>query len=451
MYEHHVAYFWAGKADVFARVAEEVLARHADSGPAALYIAQYLFHGLERRGRAIEILQAADAKHLLDDEGHSRLVYFLHFDNRYAESIPLLQPLVAAKPDDLDRRVLLLRAYHRSGRQTDLLALLRETDERFRKPPLWGLNVLATLAESCRENGLFSQGVAYFKELIPQYERARPNRGVGDGNLANYYAGLAQCHAGLKQTAEAVEAASAAIVAWGPNRQNRQHALTTLRQVLTDAPDLDGFVRLLDKLAAESGADKPIIRKAVGQVYLARNQFPAALVQLRLTAELQPDDTEARQLLVECLDKQGDKAAAAREVLAAAQLFRRDIGRYRDLGQRLAVLNQPEESERAYTSIVEALPTEAESHQLLAEVRQGQNRWPEAIRHWQRTAELRSLEPTGLLGLAAAQVHEKQWAAAADTLRKLRAKPWPERFREALNQLGNLEKQVEQRLRRNDE
>ena len=40
---------------------------------------------------------------------------------------------------------------------------------------------------------------------------------------------------------------------------------------------------------------------------------------------------------------------------------------------------QSKETKRAYTSIVEVLPSEAESHALLAEIREAQNRWREAI------------------------------------------------------------------------
>ena len=50
---------------------------------------------------------------------------------------------------------------------------------------------------------------------------------------------------------------------------------------------------------------------------------------------------------------------------------------------------------------VEVLPQETESHTMLAEIRQNQNRWDDAIGHWQRVAELRALEPTGPLDAAA--------------------------------------------------
>ena len=88
------------------------------------------------------------------------------------------------------------------------------------------------------------------------------------------------------------------------------------------------------------------------------------------------------------------------------------------------------------TSIVEVLPNESESHQMLAGIREQQNRWPEAIAEWEHVARLRVLEPTGLLKLAAAQIHERLWDKAQQTLRKLDANNWPERFGDVLPHAG---------------
>ncbi len=81
---------------------------------------------------------------------------------------------------------------------------------------------------------------------------------------------------------------------------------------------------------------------------------------------------------------------------------------------------------------------------MLAEIRESQNRWSEAINQWQHVARLRALEPAGLLRLAAAQVHQKQWDAAAETVRQLRAKTWPSRFGNTENQIQELERQIKQ-------
>jgi hypothetical protein len=126
------------------------------------------------------------------------------------------------------------------------------------------------------------------------------------------------------------------------------------------------------------------------------------------------------------------------------QLSRRDINLYKELGRRLAELHEDREAERAYTSIVEVLASESESHALLAEIRESQNRWSDAIEQWRAVARIRALEPTGLLRLAAAQVHENKWAAAAETVRQLRAKTWPPRFGNTENQIQELERQIQQ-------
>src|SRR5207253_1680308 len=142
----------------------------------------------------------------------------------------------------------------------------------------------------------------------------------------------------------------------------------------------------------------------------------------------QPNDAETQALLLTCYDKMGNQEGAAAQLLEALQLSRRDVKGYQNLGRRLEALNRVEEAERAYTSMVEVLPNEAEGHALLAEVRQGQDRWDEAAAHWEQVARLRALEPTGLLKLTAAQIHLRQWDRAAQTLQKVGARSWPARF-----------------------
>ncbi len=146
----------------------------------------------------------------------------------------------------------------------------------------------------------------------------------------------------------------------------------------------------------------PIVRKAIGQIFAEKQQYTKAIAQLKIACELQPNDTETYQQLIDCYDKQGDKAGAMEQLLQAVQLSRRDIKLYQNLGKRYESLGKGKETERAYTSIVEVLPNESESYTLLAEIRQEQNRWPEAIACWKQVAKLRSLEPRGLLKLASA-------------------------------------------------
>lgn len=317
----------------------------------------------------------------------------------------------------------------------ELLALLKETDAFFHEKDRWTEPTIHGFAKSTLENRLFEQSVGYFKELIALHERTQPNRGIGNDVLAGYYSDLAEAYAGLNKTPEAVEAAGGAIVAWGADRRKRGDALETLKNVLLRSPDLDAFVAHFDK----EKQDSAIIRKALGQAYGQKKEWAKAIQQLEKAAQLQPNDAEVHRLLVSFHDETGDKQGAIGRLLQAVQVSRRDIKLYEDLGRRYAALGQANEAERAYTSIVEVLPTESESHALLATIREKQNRWKDAIEHWEQVARLHSLEPTGLLRLAAAQIHEKQWDKARETLRQLDTRTWPARF-------GNVQQQVD-RLR----
>jgi tetratricopeptide (TPR) repeat protein len=444
-YHRQYHFFWPEKEADFAKVAEDVLAKRPQSGATAAYVADYLYHGLGRSDRAIEVLADAHKRKLLDESGQVQLVHFLHEHNRYRESIPLLQPLVERVPEDLSYRTLLMRAYFRTNRGADLLTLLKQTDAFLHQKDRWTEAAMAALATSCLETGLFAESAAYWNEVIPLHQRTQPRRGVGNGTLSNYYTGLARAWAGLGKTAEAVDAAAGAVVSWGPTHQNRAGALEALREVLRDSPDLDAYVAARDRQVAATGMDSAVIRKALGRAYMDKTAYGKAITQFAHAATLQPNDPETHRLLLDCCDKKADKDGAILALFAAVEASRRDIGLFRELGRRLK--DQPKEAERAYTSIVEVLPSESESHALLAEVRQEQDRWPEAIAQWEQVTRIRALEPTGLLKLAAAQVHQGQWDQAAQTVGKVKARTWPARFGDVGAEVRKLEEHIKARRR----
>ena len=391
IYARNYGNFWAEKEPAFAEVAEDVLAKRVQSGTAVQRVADYLYHGLNRYARAIEILLAAHKQKLLDETGQIQLVLFLHGQNRHAESIPLLEPLVERSPENLSYRVQLMSAYAHSNRRADLKTLLKQTDAFFHKNDRWNEGVMATLGASCLDNELYAEAAAYYNEAIPLHQRTPPRRGIGNGVLSSYYAQLARAWSGLGKTAEAVDAASGAIVSWGHAHHNRAQAIEALQQVLRESADLDGYVAALDKQTAANGTDSAIVRKALGQVYLKTAAFPKAIAQLRLAIALQPNDAESHRLLIDAINPQHDKDGVILALLDAVGVLRRDVGLYQELGRHLA--DQPKEAERAYTSIVEVLPSESESHAMLAEVRQGQNRWPEAIAQWEQVVRIRAWSP----------------------------------------------------------
>ena len=342
----------------------------------------------------------------------------------------------------MDYRTRLMDSYFHTQQPQKVRDLLKQTDAHFHKLG-WNEGTMRPLAEITLSCELFTESAAYWKEAIAAHEQSQPNRGIGNGTLSSYYSQQGRAFAGLKDFPKAVNAAYSAIVSWGPNQDERRRALDTLKQVIRDCPDLASLTKHWDDEAARTKLENPIVRKVFGQVLLEKN-FPAqAVLQLRLALEIQPNDLETHDALIAALDAIGDKPAAVEQLLESLKLNRREIARFKAAGERFTQLENPLDAERAFTSIVESLPLEADSHSLLAEVRESQNRWPDAIAHWQRAAEFRALEPEPLLRLAAAQVHEKQQAEADVTLRKLEAKTWDSRFGDVAGRTRELRQRAD--------
>jgi len=210
--------------------------------------------------------------------------------------------------------------------------------------------------------------------------------------------------------------------------------LDVLREVLKESLNLDAYVADVDKKAAESQEDSAIIRKALGEVYFERMEFAKAAAQLKIAVELAPSDAAVHSKLVACYDELKNGPAAAEQMFAAVEVTRRDVELWASLATRLQTLGQADEAERARTTLVEMLPGETEGHAKLAVLRQEANRWDDAILHWREVATLRKLEPAGLLSLAAAELHQKQKAAADATLKQLESTDWPARFHDELRE-----------------
>lgn len=442
MYHNDYSYFWGGHEADYLAVAEAVYAERKQSGRSVKYIAQYVWHGLDEKPRAIEMLFVAHRDGLLDDDGQQQLITYLFESGRHAEAAPLLEALVAEHPDSMTYRTQLMVAYFHSERPAQLQELVTQTDAHFRQEGRWTESNMASLAAACVQCRLDEAAIGYWNEVIPLHQRTQPNQGIGNGTLSHYYQQLALAHSRLGHTAEAVDAASSAIVSWGSQQDRRNEAIATLQTVLRDAADLDAYVATLDAKAEESGQDSPVLRKEIGRVHHERNQHAAAARNLELALELSPGDQEIYPLLLKSYDALERKPDAIELLLSQIDIAPHQLSLYSQLAERLA--DDPLQAERAATSIVEVAPLEAENQQALAELRQTQSRWEDAVPLWRRAAELRSLEPTGLLGLAQAQLQAGQPEAARETLDQLRKQEWPSRFESDLStRLPELQQRIE--------
>jgi tetratricopeptide (TPR) repeat protein len=444
MYNKHSSYFWKEKADAFRTVAEEVWREQKKSGAATLYIAEYMWDGLEQRERAAEMLMLAYQEGLLDEAGQARLVEWLHGIGKFEESLPILEGLIKLNENQVRYRVQMMTVcFFRTNRPERQREVLVAADRYFHQPGKWVEDVVYQLAKGCLDVHYFKESVAYYLELIQMHKRGHPQREVGSAELSRYYRELSQAYAGLKMTADAVDAASGAVITWGRSNSNRAEALQALEYVVRSALDLDDYAKKIEADSKASGLENPLVRKAIGKAYLSKNNYKAAIQHLKAAAEAQPNDTEIHQALIEAYDRMGDKAGAIAQLLESVKLSPRDIQLYKALGERYATqLKNEVESERAYASMVEMLPHESESNTLLAEIRQGQGRWTEAMHHWRQVVRVRTLEPTGYIKLAEAQLHEKQYAEALETIKILESKSWPARFSDVEHQIRNLRQRI---------
>lgn len=432
--------FWKEKTADFAKAAEEVLGERRSSGRRAMIVATYLRHGLHMLPRATEILLIAHGKSLLDESAQSTLASWLHQENRYAEMIPILEPLVAAHPDNINYRTELMVAFFQSNRPEMVNDLYNKTLPYFHEAGRWTEGTVAQLARGCQGSNQWERAQQLFTEAIALHQRSNPTSGLNDNVLSDLYQNLAQVESRLNHTEAAVTAASAAIVCWDSRNELRQHALNSLKAVLNSAKDLDAYVAHLDAETAKTGQDSPILRKAIGETYQNRSKFEQAITQLKVAVELQPSDAAIHKALIACYDATKKPEEATGQLLKLIDLHAHDLTLYKQLADRLQ--GNEAEAERAATSIIESSPNEAETHSMMAEIRQVQDRWSEAIPHWQQVAELRKLEPTGLLKLANVQLHLKQYQAAKETVQKLKKTEWPNRFANVVNETRQLEERL---------
>jgi hypothetical protein len=424
-YGHNYTYLWKAHRADFILETEKILKNRDQTGDSVVYIAAYLYQILEH-DRCIEILFDAHRKKLLTDSHISTLVNYLHAKKRFGESIPLLEGLVDRSPNLLQYRTQLMHSYFHVERQQQMLTLLQNTHDHFHKENRWTESTMSHLAGACANCQLWEQCATYYSNAIMERRRTNPASASGDGTVSSYYSSQAEAYLQLGKTKEAVDAAASGIVSWGRNQNNRNAAVSTLQNVFVRVKDRDEYAIYLDAEAKRTQKDRPVVRKALGLAYQGQGEHAKAAAQLKIAIELQPNDAATHTALIDCYDSLNDQNSAIAATLAFLQFDRRNVQTYARLGERWK--EQTKQQERAFTGMVEMKPNEADSHTLLAEIRQRQDRWDLAIDHWQHVARIRSLEPTGLYQLISAQIHEGRIDDANRSIKKLEETNWPKRF-----------------------
>lgn len=440
-YDQRQGDYWSAKRSDFLRAALAVLDERRSSGASVAYIAEYLFRGLGAFDEAVVALLDAWRAERLDIAGRRFLCEYLQELERWGDSLPVVREAIVDEPGAADLHGRLVCAlFHTQGTDASALALA-QAEATLRELDAWHEDAVAILARTAADAELHDAASGLYGEVIALHTRNAPRRGVGDGVLSLYWREKSAVLARLGRTAEAVDAAAGAVVAWGQHQHERERELEQLRSVLASAEDLDAYLERFESEVVTTGLENPILRKAAGQVLLERRQFERAAAQLRAALESQPDDASTGELLIAALDGLERPDLAVQALLERARSAARDVELYAKLGERYLSLRQGEAAERAFTSLVEALPEESQGYQRLAGIRRQQTRYEEEVAAWRQVVRIRSKEPTGWLGLAEALIFLERWDEARDVVRILLGAGWPERF-------GDVHAQSEQLLRR---
>ncbi len=435
IYWKHSSYFWKEQQEEFRRAALEILKEFPDSEAHIRYVVNYLRDGLRLRKEGTELLFNAYRRRGLSWEGRLELSQYLQEERRYEEARELLAVLLNEQPHRLDVHMRNLRCLHDAGDSEAAKKALQHADQYFRVPSRWGENAAHEFAKVTAYLNLYEKTVEYYEETIQLHVKTQPNRGVGNGTLSYYYEELAAVYQRMNQTRKAVDAIAGAIVSWGRNQDTRSHHLNRLDQILISAKDLETFVVEFEQEVAETGLDNAILRKALGKLYLSNGTFERSIHHLRQALLVQPDDAETRTYLLEAYSRAEKPVNAIQLLLETITRNPTELQAYQNLAERYTDMDNPNQAERAYTSMVEARPEESESHEALALVRERQNRWEAALMQWENVIRIRTQEPTGYLGKYRALMKLDRTREAARVRETLLETEWPEHFGDVKKEL----------------
>ncbi len=432
-------WFWAARASEFAATAERIAELRIESPTTVMRCAKMLYSRLGFGGRGIALLQAAHGRGQLDLGGRWTLAQWLYSTRRLKDCLPMLEALIAERPDTLTYRTHLVKALADLKRKTESREALDAIEARWRERKRWTENVAARVARLAAEQRWAERSVRWIEEAIRLRQEARGHRGGVDRSLASYYQTLALGRAQLGQTQEAVRAAASGILMTGTRHRGRyQEAVQVLDRVLRDTSTLDAYAASYETEVEKSGLDAPILRKALARAYERRANQEAALRHLLIARELEPGDADTHKRLVALYDRLGAADKARDALLTSIRLAPRNYDAYVELAERYYKARDDNQAERALTTLAEMAPNQPDGHRRLAEFRGKEERWKEAVVQWRQVVRTDRLNPTGWIALAKALLEIEQTDDARKALDHVLKTDWEPRFKKAKTEAATL-------------
>lgn len=392
---------------------------------------------MRRLAPAIALLEGALQRDVLPPDGQRELLGLLVEAGRAAPALALAERLLAATPEAGDLHVLRARMLVQLGRAGEAEAALRTGLEHAARDAQPTPALLGGWGVAASQAGQHALAVEWLQAALKADQPAGRER----GSYAAWRRALALSLSALGRVDEAVDVAALVALA---ERRAVQPDLAVLdaeampEAVLLKAPDLPGYAARLAQRVAASGADVPVVRKALARVFLSRKDSVRALQQLEALREVVPDDPAVLRALVALYDGASRPAEALAALDALAVLSPGDAATWESLGRRLAAQGDGDGATRALTQPVELRPLEPDGHRLLARLAAERRQHAEAAAHWQSVTRVRPLEPEGRLEEARAWLAAGEPQRARTPLEEVLAGSWEERFGDVKAEAGRL-------------
>jgi Vault protein inter-alpha-trypsin domain/von Willebrand factor type A domain len=371
--------FMKHHAEEFAALAREILAAHANDQAVVLEATKYLYRDLKLEAEATDLLSRAAARGAISMDGRETLTGWLLEAGRSEDALEQAHRLNGARPNDVSARMLMIRSLHACGKKVEADAFAEETELWFERQGLLDFHSCRKLARLLLELEYYERSASLFSRMVDGRfgHESRGYRRDRD-ELARSRCGLARSLAGLGKYAEAIDEVLTAVVTRTRSKHTGEEAERTLVAILASHPDLDAWAADFAAEVAKTGLDAPVLRAALGDALLRREQYERALVQLRIARRLTPGNEATHRSILKAARKTGRAQAVTDALLGHVRAFPRKYKLYDQLALHYETIDELDLAERAWTTMIEVDPFEPMGCRELARVRERQKRGEEA-------------------------------------------------------------------------
>lgn len=431
-----LTFFWdQHKADV-RRGVLQVLESHPDDPDLACEVARFLALALERTEEAVAILLSFEEKSDLDIRGRVFLAEWLMGLDRLDEAYQYIEAWIREAPDERSLHFLLIKASGRLNRTVRGREAAHAAARCLMRTGGWNAESAGKLANICLGSGLSEVAAVYAAQALFLLQRLDAHS--SDDEVLDVYKLLMNCHIKVGNLQKAAEVACDGIEALQDNPDDCDDLREILESLLYKSDELEDFASLCHVKYVAAGRENLFIRKVLVWVLLNLDRIEAARPHMEALKQAGLYDAELHDCLIQAYLRTGNREAAGKLVLLPPHRNVRDLDFYKKQGDVHALADEHGQAERAYTTMVEFSARESEGHERLARIREGQERYEDALQHWRRVREIRPREPGGILGEANCLILLKQTGEARTLLEKIVSRPWHPRFEDTVYDARNL-------------